>query len=253
METVKDVIEQAYTKVNGEFEVIEETSSDFKTYLNVLNQIVRQWAHTPFVKWASLYDPTYTLSDEVESDKFVYALPTATVAEFGNTPYDSVYFVDEDGLTVEKYKMTDQPTYDSSQRTDICMIASNGLNIRSIPDELIGTSIRLPAYVFPSKYTSGSQLVKIDSIPWLVCKISAFICDSSPVPFIARNADKFHKEAEPYMKEMRENNRKRQHLIINSVSGAGNFDLGYDGKIEMVALANINNNSGSGVIDGGDA
>mgnify|MGYP007031250133 FL=1 len=44
--------------------------------------------------------------------------------------------------------------------------------------------------------------------------MAAFICDSSPVPFIARNADKYYKQAEPFMKAMRADNVRRQHLTI---------------------------------------
>jgi uncharacterized membrane protein (DUF106 family) len=48
--------------------------------------------------------------------------------------------------------------------------------------------------------------------------MAAFICSSSPVPFIARNADRYEKEAAVFMKEMRENNRRTQALMIKRLN-----------------------------------
>ena len=47
MTTVQSIIEDAYTKVNGEYEPVAPGSDDFRTYLNVLNQSLETWAHTP--------------------------------------------------------------------------------------------------------------------------------------------------------------------------------------------------------------
>jgi len=214
MATVAQIIEKAYTKVNGEYEALSENGDDFKTYLNVLNQVMETWATTPYVKWQSLFDIDYTLADVVAADTFVYPIADPGSIIIGNTPFDSVYFVDGTGTIVKKYKMTDQALFDSTTVSDVCSIYADGLRLKSLSDDIIGTTIRLPAYIKPSAYTLGSQAVKIDSVQWLVTYMAAFICDASPVPFIARNADKFYKQAEIFMKTMRDNNRKRQHLTI---------------------------------------
>ncbi len=253
MATVKTIIEKAYTKVNGEFEALAESSDDFKTYLNVLNQVMEMWAETPYVKWQSLFDMDYTLPDPVASGTLIYAVADADRIHVGNTPFDSVYFLNDDGDTIGKYKMTDQAFFDASKVSDICVLVSDGLHLKAVKGELVGTTIRLPAYVYPPIYTIGIQEVKIDSVSWLIATMSAFICDASPVPFIARNAEKFAKQADVYMKAMRADNRRRQHLVIKSVTGADNGNpVPTDDLISLLGVGGIIG-SGGGVIDGGAA
>jgi hypothetical protein len=217
MATVKDIIEKAYTKVNGEYEAVAESSDDFKTYLNVLNQVMETWATTPYVKWQSLFDMEYELPDPVATGVLVYAFPDMARVVVGNTPLDSVYFMDGDEV-IKKYKMLDQALFQSSNSTNICMLSSDGLHLKAISEELVGSTIRLPAYLLPPTYTAASETVKIDSVQWLVTYMAAFICDASPVPFISRNADKFYKQAEMYMKTMRDNNRHHQILSIKGTT-----------------------------------
>lgn len=218
MATVKEIIEKAYTKVNGEFETLAESSDDFNTYLNVLNQVLEMWANTPYVKWQSLFDMTYQLPSAVAANTLRYAFPDMDRVVVGNTPLDAVYFVDVNGVVIKKYKMTDQALFQASKAENICMLASDGLHLKTVTDDIVGTKIQLPAYLLPPTYTSAATVVRVDSVPWLVASMAAFICDASPVPFIARNADKFAKEAAVYMKTMRGNNRHRQHLSLKRVS-----------------------------------
>ena len=247
MATVKQVIEKAYTKVNGEYEAVVESSDDFKTYLNVLNQVMEQWAHTPYVKWQSLFDMTYQLPDVVAADTLHYAFPDMDRVVVGSTPLDYVYFVD-DGAVIKKYKMLDQALFQATSANNVCMLASDGLHLKNISDELIGAHIQLPAYLLPAEYTSAAQTVRIDSIPWLVASMAAFICDASPVPFIARNAEKFYKEAAIYMKTMRDNNRHSQMLSIKGTADSTITSL------SQAIEAGVGIGGGSfDIIDGGEA
>lgn len=214
MPTVLEIIDKAYTKVNGEFEAQVAGSDDFKTYLSVMNQVLEMWAHTPYVKWQSLFDMEYQLPDVVAEDVLNYAFPDMDRVVVGNTPLDWVYFVDDDGAVIKKYKMVDQATFQSSGLDIMCMLASDGLHIKSVSEDMIGTHIQLPAYLLPTPYTLSTETVRIDSVPWLVTSMAAFICDASPVPFIARNAEKFQKQADMYMKTMRDNNRHSQVLSL---------------------------------------
>lgn len=216
MTTVLEVINKAYTKVNGEFEMQVEGSDDFKTYLSVLNQVLETWAHTPYVKWQSLFNYNYTLATPVSSGVLQYAVPDMDRIVIGNTPLDNVYFVNGT-VVVKTYKMVDQAFFQSSNNSNICMLASDGLHLKNVSESIVGTSIQLPVYVLPPVYTAAAQEVRVDSIPWLVTSIAAFICDASPVPFIARNAEKFYKQSDVLMKSMRENNRHRQVLSIKKV------------------------------------
>jgi len=217
MATVKEIIEKAYTKVNGEYELLSESSDDFKTYLNVLNQVMESWAHTPYVKWQSLFDMNYTLPGTVVAGQLLYSFPDMDRVVVGNTPLDSVYFIGEGNVVIKKYKMTDQAAFQASDAPNICMLSSDGLHLKTVADEIIDTAIQLPAYLLPAAYIAGSQTVRVDSVPWLIAAMAAFICDASPVPFIARNADKFAKQADIYMKTMRDNNRHSQLLSIKRV------------------------------------
>jgi len=248
MATVIQIVEKAYTKVNGEYEAVAETSDDFKTYLNVMNQVLEAWATTPYVKWQSLFDMTYQLPDAVVTDELHYAFPDMDRVVIGNTPLDYVYFVDINGAVVDKYKMLDQALYQASTAKKICMLASDGLHLKTAPIELNGTHIQLPAYLLPATYTTGSQTVRVDSVTWLVAAMAAFICDASPVPFIARNADKFAKEAEKYMKTMRDNNRHSQLMSIKSTSSPNITSL------SQAIEAGVGIGGGSfDIIDGGEA
>lgn len=248
MGTVKDIIEKAYTKVNGEYEAVATSSDDFKTYLNVLNQVMETWAHTPYVKWQSLFDMTYQLSDVVAADTLHYAFPDMDRVVVGNTPLDYVYFVD-DGVVIARYKMLDQALFQATSAKNVCMLASDGLHLKSVSEELIGTRIQLPAYLLPPEYSTPTQTVRIDSVPWLVASMAAFICDASPVPFIARNAEKFNKEAAIYMKTMRDNNRHSQMLSIKG-PGSGSTITSLSQAIE----AGVGIGGGSfDIIDGGEA
>jgi hypothetical protein len=215
MATIKQIVDKAYTKVNGEYESITDGSDDFRTYLNVLNQVMEMWWHTPYVNWQSLFDPHFTLPDSIAAGVFEYTVPDSPEIKIANSPFDHVFIMD-DAILVKTYKLTDQALYQSAKSGDICAYFGNKLYFKNISDDMVGLQICLPVYVMPTVYTAGTQVVNIDSVPWLVARIAAFICDSSPVPFIARNADKFYKEAEVYMKEMKDNNRHRQHLAIKS-------------------------------------
>jgi len=219
MATVQQIIDKAYTKVNSEFEAQVEGSDDWLTYLSVLNQVLEMWGQTPYVKWQSLFDMEYQLPDAVASGISQYDFPDMDRVVVGNTPLDSIYFVDGAGAVMKKYKMVDQALFQATNAQDICMLASDGLHLKSVPEELVGTFIQLPAYLLPETYTTAAQTVRVDSVPWLVTSMAAFICDASPVPFIARNADKYYKQAEIYMKTMRSNNR---HTQILSVKGTTN-------------------------------
>jgi len=214
MATVLQIIDKAYTKVNGEYEAQVSGSDDFNTYLSVMNQVLEMWAHTPYVKWQSLFDMTYQLPDVVAEGVLQYDFPDMDRVVVGNTPLDWVYFVDGDGAVIEKYKMVDQALFQASNTDTLCMLAQDGLHLKTISADLVGTNIQLPAYLLPPVYTLSTETVRVDSIPWLVTAMSAFICDASPVPFIARNAERFYKQAEVYMKTMRDNNRHSQILSL---------------------------------------
>ena len=214
MATVLDIVNKTFTKVNGEYEAQVTGSDDFNTYLSVLNQVMEMWAHTPYVKWQSLFDMTYQLPDAVTSGTLLYAFPDMDRVVVGNTPLDSVYFVDNNGVVMKKYKMVDQAIFQASNSDDICMLASDGLHLKQVEETLVGTFIQLPAYLLPPEYTLSTETVRIDSVPWLVTAMSAFICDASPVPFIARNSKKFYEQADIYMKTMRDNNRHSQILSL---------------------------------------
>lgn len=218
MATVQQIIDRAYRKVNGEFEIQVEASDDWNTYLSTLNEVLEMWASTPYVKWASLFDMEYQLPDPVSADTLQYDFPDMDRVVVGNTPLDSVYFVDDNGVVMKKYKMVDQALFQATNAENICMLAADGLHLKNVPEDLVGTHIQLPAYLLPETYTSADDVVRIDSVPWLVISMAASICDASPVPFIARNADKYYKQADIYMKTMRENNRHRQILTIKGTS-----------------------------------
>lgn len=220
MATVRTIIERAYTKVNGEYETQVEGSDDWKTYLNVLNQVMGIWFRTPYVKWQSLFDANFELDTPVEAGRLIYPVGDTDRIKIANSPYDHVFIMDDD-VVAKRYKLVDQAQFQDAEAGDICMYAGGNLYFKGIPDDMVGYAIRLPAYVLPAAYTTGSQEVNIDSVTWLVTKMAAFICDASPVPFIARNATKFEEEAKIYMKEMIENNRRSQRLALKS-TGANN-------------------------------
>ena len=255
MATVKQIIERAYTKVNGEFEAVVESSDDFKTYLNVMNQVLENWAQTPYVKWQSLFNMNYTLPTVVAANQLIYPVPEADSIHIGNTPFDGVYFIDDEGVLVTKYKMVDQAVFDASKLPGMAALVSDGLHLKALSESMIGSSIRLPVYVDPPTYLNATDTVRIDSVPWLVTSMAAFICDASPVPFIARNAEKFYKEAAIYMKTMRDDNRHRQYLTIKSVTNAG--ATGSPTVENLVSLMGASGilgvGGGGGVIDGGSA
>lgn len=221
MATVKDIIEKAYTKVNGEYESLLETSDDFKTYLNFLNQTMEDLAHTPYVKWNIFFDLDFRLPDPVEADKLFYDISSLNGITIANSPFDHIFFVnDTTGEVIQKYKLVTIAQFQSSTNDKIACIAKGGIYLKSVSEELVGSKIRIPAYVDPAPYTSGSQVVVIDSVPWLVKQMAASLCDASPVPFIARNADKFAKEAAISMKEMKENNKRNQLLIVKTLNAS---------------------------------
>lgn len=219
MALVKDIVEKAYTKVNGEYEALLETSDDFKTYLNVLNQMMEDLAHMPYVKWNIFFDLNYLLPDVVASNKLFYDVASLNGITISNTPFDHIFFVDAvTGVVVGKYKIVSVAQFQSTDNKSVACIAKGGLYLKEVASNLVGTKIRMPVYVDPPTYTLGNQVVVIDSVPWLVKAMAAFICDASPVPFIARNADKFAKQAEISMKEMKENNKRNQLLIIKTLN-----------------------------------
>lgn len=225
--TVKDVIHDVYTKVNGEYEDLDVTSDDFRTYLNVLNQVVTQWVEMPYISWQSLFNMNFTLGHVVKNT-LMYSLPVEdSNFVIGHTPFDSVYFVDNSGKIVDKFTMVNQPIFDASSDDHICMTTGDTLVLKTTPDTIVGMTIKLPVYEYPQKYTKPNDEVRIDSLAWLTCEMAGFLCDSSPVPFISRNADKYHKQAEIYMKRMRDENNHAQHIVLTRI-GAGRGELWRD-------------------------
>lgn len=217
MATVKQIIEKAYTKVNGEYEQVIEGSDDFNTYLNVLNQSMEALAHMPYIKWQRYFDIDYRLPEKIEQDKLAYIIPDINKLTVSDTPYDCVRFIDDQGKTVAEYKLIDNAKFNASEGNGVCTLAGDKIRLKNIPEKLVGCEISLPVYHDPKVYTSGSEEVDIDSVPWLVATMSATLCDASPVPFIARNADRYYKQADIFMKEMRKSNKRTQTLIIKSV------------------------------------
>ena len=243
--TVQTIIDKTYTKVNGEFETQVESSDDFKTYLNVLNQVMDNLAHTPYVKWNIFFDMEYDLPDVVAAAVLSYTIPNMNSITIASSPFDHVFFMNVDGSIAAKYKIVDIAMFQSTTNTEVCAISGDKIWLKATEDKIIGTTIRIPVYVDPTPYTTASQTVVIDSVPWLVASMAAFICDASPVPFISRNADKFYEEAKVFMKEMRETNRRNQMLIIKRLS---------DSRFSSLSAA-IDSGIGAGgliSIDGGD-
>lgn len=218
MATVQNIIDRAYRKVNGEFEAQVSGSDDWNTYITSMNECLEMWARTPYVKWQSLFDIDYQLPDPVAADQLQYDFEDMDRVVVGNTPLDWVYFVDDNGVVIKKYKMVDQALFQSSNSSRICMLAQDGLHLKRVENDMVGLLIQLPAYLLPPTYTTATEEVGIDSATWLVTAMAADICDASPVPFIARNADKFYKQAEVYMKTMRSNNRHRQILTLKKTN-----------------------------------
>lgn len=217
MALVKDVIERAYTKVNGEFELVAESSDDFKTYLNVLNQVMSNLAHTPYIKWQIFFNPAFNVG-VIVNNTLSYVIPNMSEITIANSPFDHVYFVDGSGVIQDKYKIVDASMFQSTNNEQVCMIAGDKIYLKKTPTKIVGTTLRLPVYQDPAPYTLGSQSLVVDSVPWVVASMAAFVCDTSPVPFIARNADKYYKEAAIFMKEMRENNRRTQMLMVKALN-----------------------------------
>lgn len=237
MATVKEIIEKTYTKVNGEYEAVEQSSDDFKTYLNVLNQVMEGLAHTPYVKWQIFFDMEHDLPDAVANGTLAYDIPDLHSITIGNSPFDHVFFINGAGTIVAKYKLIDIAMFQNTSNTQVATIAGGKLHLKATESKIVGTTIRIPAYVDPVPYTTAAQTVVVDSVPWLVSEMSAFICDASPVPFIARNADKFYKQSAIYMKEMRENNKRNQALIIKTLNG--NFAHTWDDVMNVMAMKDL--------------
>jgi hypothetical protein len=237
MTTVKQVIEDAYTKVNGEYEPIIESSDDFKTYLNVLNQIRRALAHTSFVKWQMFFDMEFDLPDPVANGVLSYTIPNASGITVANSPYDHIFFVDGTGAVVAKYKLVSIAVFQSTSNTQVCAIAAGKFYLKATEAKIVGTTIRIPAYVDPTPYTSATEEVIVDSIPYVVTAMAAFICSSSPVPFIARNAKDYAAEAKDFLKEMRENNKVTQNLIIKRLNS--NVTHTWDDVMNVMTLKDL--------------
>ena len=169
--TVKGIIHDVYTKVNGEYENLDITSDDFRTYLNVLNQVMTQWVETPYVTWQSLFNMNFTLG-RVVKNTLTYSLPVEdSNFVIGHTPFDHVYFVDTGGKVVDKFTMVNQPVFDASNDDHICMAIGDTLVLKSTPDTIVGMTIKLPVYEYPPKYTKPNDEVRIDSLAWLTCEI----------------------------------------------------------------------------------
>lgn len=241
MATVLEIINKAYTKVNGEYELQVEGSDDFKTYLNVLNQCIDNLSHTPYVKWNIFFNMAFDLPTPVVGATLSYTIPNMNSLTIASSPFDQVFFMNVDGSVAAKYKIVDIAMFQATTNTEVCAIAGDKIWLKATETKIVGTTIRIPVYVDPTPYTTAAQAVVIDSVPWLVASMSAFICDASPVPFISRNADKYYKEAAIFMKEMRENNRRTQALIIKRLGDGrfGSLSAAIDGGIGAGGLVSI--------------
>lgn len=216
MAQVKEIIEDAYTKVNGEYEAVVESSDDFKTYLRVLNIVMKNLCHMPYVKWRIFFDMEFDLPDAVVDGTLSYTIPDISKIDIANSPSDHIFFM-SGNTVVAKYKLVSLPIFQSTSNTQVATIAGDKLHLKATESKIVGTTIRLPVYKDPENYTSATQEVLVDSTPWLIASMSAFICASSPVPFIARNADRYEKEAAVYMKQMRDVNRQMQALVLTKL------------------------------------
>jgi hypothetical protein len=217
MSTVKEIIEDAYTKVNGEYEILVESSDDFKTYLRVLNIVMKNLCHMPYVKWRIFFDMEFDLPDAVADGTLSYTIPDISSIDIANSPTDHIFFMSDD-IVVAKYKLVSLSIFQSTSNTQVATVAGDKLYLKATESKILGTTIRLPVYKDPAPYATADQEVLVDSTPWLVASMATFICASSPVPFIARNADRYEKEAAVFMKQMRDVNKQMQALILTKLN-----------------------------------
>lgn len=203
------LINQIYAKVNGEYETIVENSDDFISYLNSINRKLIDWANEPDVKWKSLYNPDYLLETTVASD--IGSYPIGNVKEFGNSIHDNIYFINPQGEIVDTYKLVGVAGFEVDTTPKRATIAGNNLLLKTpIDDKLVGCKVRIPVYINPPLVSLPTDIPQIDSISWLIAACAADMSAASPVPFIARNAERFDKEADRAMLKMKQNNRISQ-------------------------------------------
>ena len=210
--TTLELIKQIYAKVNGEYEAVAENTDDYTTYLNAINRKIMDWGEEPNIKWQSLFDPNFTLTERVALDKEFYQLdPEDKIASTGNTVFDHVFLVDDSCKVKHKLKMVNQVQFDSEPNANFVTINSRGLQMRNpVSEGFVGLKIRVPVYLKPTLVKTSNDKPKIDSIPWLIAAVAEDMARQSPVPFIQRGADKFEEQAKNLMITMKKDNKIRQ-------------------------------------------
>lgn len=221
----KDIIQQVYAKVNGEYEDVAIGSEDYNTYLNSINRKIMDWAYEEGVNWNSLFDPEHYLEGVVEESKEYY--PVGDILNPQQSIYGYIYF-EKDGEEVAKYQLVQPTRFEGNYEPQTATLTARGLRLHIPTDEaIIGARIRLPAYLRPIPMSKPTDVPQIDSVPWLIIASAADMCDASPVPFIARNAKSFREDANRIMIKLKQNNRIQQKKIQDDRNPYGhrhNFD-----------------------------
>lgn len=214
---VSDVVNRLNTVINGEFEVVDTESDDWRTYLEAINHNITLLFNLPHTRWNILYDMNYYADGAVSKDNSEYSLPDFTDYILGNSIKDNIYFV-KDNKVVSSRKLVRQDEYDSSQKA--ATIVNDTLYVKGVSDNEVGCSIRIPVYGSIPQYRKPKDVMPDILAPYLIEASAGMLCAASPVSFIARNAERHEKRAEELYKALVEVNDVSQKSDIQPVEAA---------------------------------
>lgn len=223
--TINNLINRVNAVSKGEYEDIVENSDDWRTLLEIINHQISLLFSTPYTNWRILYDINYYANETVSISKTIYTLDDITDRVVDNSVNQHIYFTDNAGKIIGLGKLVDTDMYASDTSANIATVVGEELHVRNISPSVEGTRIRIPVYNSTPQYKKGSNLVSSIIAPWLIEASAAAVCDTSPVPFIARNNKRHAELANEILKRLIEINNSSQKPIIRPIDRVENNNI----------------------------
>jgi len=203
------LVNKTNRKLNGEYEEIEFESDDWNNIVDALNYGIDLWNKAG--DWRSKYDPEYSIG--TVGDDIYYQIDNNEVNSISFSDRAMVVFKDSDGKVISRYKIVSQDVFDLANDNDeIATINMNGLQIKQkeSTSSIYGCDIYLPVFHKEKPLTTKTQVCRVDDPYWVIDIAAADLAATSPVEFIARNAQGYIKSANNRMIVMKKDNRGTQ-------------------------------------------
>lgn len=215
--TIDQAITRAYVHALRKPVGPNSGSTKYNALLAIADSMTKLWAMEPSVEWSSLYSlvtltPTVTATDTFAID--------ATINDISNREGDYVLLTN--GTNTQRVILVSpDQLYQYKDQIAAAKIGSNLKFSKAFvaTDSVFGYNIKVPALLYPTDITAGSQTVQVDDPMWLVYMMAAEFCRNDVVK--QGQYDNLLALAEQSMEKMKQTNGGQMAEVATPWTPAG--------------------------------